>query len=530
MGSEPARRRGRPPGRVTELRAPEGHRFNAETRIGWLLRGWRLAVQPQSNARGFASLLADRGLSADASRLSRWETGRLPAPMEIIAGYEDVLGLPPGDLVATAAFHRRMAGRDARGRAAVAAQPDSAHVEALLDVVVDGEPTGRDWFDFGLVACTLGEQLVLPRSVWRRVTARLVREMGLSLRNAYLSREEGAILLSSHPTARNALVYAVGENVTLPGNLLVTDPMALLEEIEGPQANDLVLRLLGQSNRALRNAAAWAAAGKVARGHFDAAEMQRLEHTVIRQATRHGLHDIGSFGRLADLVAVLPTDAQDRVRHGLHLPPRPAAASPTDAVDAAVLQRVGRPGGQVENPIFERLATLALGHREPERRFLAAWTLYASPTRAVFARQCATQLAGHLAGEHSLDPEMLHRLLMALSVAGTAEQAELLASVLQSDHVGLRPMALLALAHLPDTSPVAEADLAHFVADPDDALARTALYCAGMTGRPVLAELEREDSLPRWRRDAAHWWWTHGPAIREPARAESNGRQVSRGR
>jgi hypothetical protein len=49
-------------------------------------------------------------------------------------------------------------------------------------------------------------------------------------------------------------------------------------------------------------------------------------------------------------------------------------------------------------------------------------------------------------------------------------------------------------------------------------VARAALYFAGMTGDPVLAELEHDRRLDPWRREAARWWLAHGPAIHEPTR------------
>ena len=62
--------------------------IDADIRAGWLLRSWRLALAPESNARSFAATLTMLGRSADASRVSRWETGRLSAPFDVIAAYE----------------------------------------------------------------------------------------------------------------------------------------------------------------------------------------------------------------------------------------------------------------------------------------------------------------------------------------------------------------------------------------------------------------------------------------------------------
>ena len=74
------RRRGRPPGLLVDPTPAEGLDFTVDVRIGWLLRSWRLYGAPDTGARAFSAALVEAGVSADPSRLSRWETGRLAAP------------------------------------------------------------------------------------------------------------------------------------------------------------------------------------------------------------------------------------------------------------------------------------------------------------------------------------------------------------------------------------------------------------------------------------------------------------------
>lgn len=519
-------RRGRPPAPVTDLPPPDGYTHNPETRIGWLLRGWRLVRLPGSNARKFADLLVERGVSADASRVSRWETGMVPAPIEVVEAYEDILGLPAGGLLGATTYQRRMA--SGRRDQPIGYGPDrvrAERVEQVLDVVHDGEPTGRDWFELGMTASTLREQLVLPRSVWRRITARLVTEVGRSVGNAYIARLEGAILFTGHPGASRALVHAIGEHVTSPDNLLLTDPMSLLQEIEAPQANDLVLRLLEQPTPLVRNGAAWACASKVVRGHFSPAELLRLEATVAHAVQQQGYDEDGTFSRLRDLVEVLPGPARERVlglaeRHGVRrydVPDRDT--QPTD-VARAIVQAAGARRGS-DDPMYVRLVERAIWDDHAEMRFLSAFTLKVSARHEEAAVNCAEHVRRHVDGEVPLDRETLHRLMMILSILGEEPQRDLLLRLAHAPDVQLQPMAIHCLGHLPDTARLGVPGLREIVHDDHDPVARAALYCAGMTGDPLLAEAADDLRLADWKRRAARWWLKQDGAIHEPPPGET---------
>ncbi|MGZ4745250.1 MAG: hypothetical protein ACXVYS_18745, partial [Oryzihumus sp.] len=522
-------RRGRPPGPVTDQPAPHGYHHNPETRVGWLLRGWRLATMPGSNARRFAELLNARGISADASRVSRWETGVFPAPIEVVEGYEDLLGLPAGGILGATTFQRRLASGDRRQRINYGPdriQPD--RLEQVLDTVYAGSPTGRDWFELGMTASTLQEQLVLPRTVWDTITARLVNEVGRAVGNAYIARIECAILFTAHPGAARALVRAIGEHVTSPDSLLVTDPMSLLQEIDGPQANDLVLRLLEQPTPLVRNAAAWACAGKVVRGHFGDAELERLERILARAVPDQGLDGGGSVSRLRDLVEVLPEPGRTRLlrlshEHGHHLDQGEEPAG-TDLVEEVAHEIGSRPlpdGAGAEDPMYPSLVERALLDEHAERRFLAAFTLKVSARRGHAAAACTEHLRRHLDDEALLDQECLHRLMVLLSIVAEDAEHDMLLRLAGGEVSSLQAMAVASLAHLPPSRRVQLPDLAELVHSDDDAVARSALYCAGMTLDAVLDRVVDDVRLPDWKRRSARWWRTQPGAIHEPAVQES---------
>ncbi|MGH3332728.1 MAG: hypothetical protein ACRDPJ_15625, partial [Nocardioidaceae bacterium] len=186
-------RRGRRPARVVDPTPTDGTKLDGDARIGWLLRSSRMHLLPDTSARSFAKTLVEVGCSADASRVSRWETGRIPAPVDVVAAYERALGLPPGGLVALTILTRKLADPDARAAMILETHNVSAaRAEKALDAIVDGDPTGEDWLEFSSYVACHPEQLLLPVSLWRTMASRLVKELGLSLGTAYATRNEAA--------------------------------------------------------------------------------------------------------------------------------------------------------------------------------------------------------------------------------------------------------------------------------------------------------------------------------------------------
>ena len=445
------RRRGRPPGLVADLTPSDSAELDADIRAGWMLRCWRLALAPESNARSFAATLTMLGRSADASRVSRWETGRLSAPFDVIAAYEEALDLPRGALVALAMLTRRLS----QPRADLSEVLDPSHVDVdryqhALDVAVDSRAAGGDWLDIASFAASHPEQAILPTSVWRQLAGRLVHELGLAVGAAYATRSQAGLLLSLHERARHAIVVAVGERVTENESRIVSDAISLLQPMADPRAGDLVIRLLGHPEEAARNAAIWAAAAKVSRGHFQGEQLAVLERAVIGLARRHGLDTGGLFGRLSDLVEVLPADVAERVRRAApHLSAAAAPAAPPSAhprsLVAGVARRVARPEGQPEEPMLERLVEEVLSHKVAERRFQAALSIALSPYRARVARGAARHLVEGVPG----DPVLAERVVVLLTAVATEAEWETMRSFAEDPSSPHHLGALVALAHIP---------------------------------------------------------------------------------
>jgi hypothetical protein len=180
---------------------------------------------------------------------------------------------------------------------------------------------------------------------------------------------------------------------------------------------------------------------------------------------------------------------------------------------ARTARDVARPDGEREEPMLERLVEEALAHRVAERRFQAALSIALSPYRTRVARGAARLLLDGVAG----DPSLGDRVLVLLTVVATEEQRDLMRSLAEDPssphHVG----ALVALAHIPPSGVPAPVDLWPFRSpqDAEQETLRAAVYCAGMTGDPVLKQLQVDESQPEWVRIAAGWWLREGPAIHE---------------
>lgn len=514
------RRRGRPPGLLADPTPADSQALDADLRIGWLLRSWRLRLAPESNARSFAATLTALGRSADASRVSRWETGRLPVPFDVIAAYEEALGLPRGVLVALAMTTRKLSRpRDELADVLDPRHVDSDRFQAALDVALDGTPSGGDWLDIASYVATHAEDTVLPTSVWRELVSRLVHELGLSVGSAYATRNQSALLLGLHERAARQIVASIGQRVTANESRVVSDAISLLHHPEDARAGDLVIRLLDHPDEAIRNSAMFAAGAKLSSGHFDAGQLAALERSVVSLALRHGLEAGGLFGRLADLVELLPPDVADRVRRAappLAGPrPRPSTAPIVHprAVVAGRARAIARPDEESEEPMLERLVEEALTHKVPERRLQAALSIAMSPYRSQVARGAARLLHDGSEGERAFQD----RLVMLLTVVATEAERDLLRDLAEDPSSPHHLGALVALAHIPPSGVPTRVHLWP-LESPDEVDAETfraALYNAGMTGDPVLEKLQDDPHHEEWVRVAARWWLREGPAIHE---------------
>jgi transcriptional regulator with XRE-family HTH domain len=524
-------------GRVTAGRpnkiADDDGRFASRTRIAWLLRVSRLyGRDPElAVAKRCAPALSARLGPVTPSQISRWENGVQPVPYRVIRAYEDVLGLPVGQLSAAVdTVHQVRSVRPGAPRLDRRFTPGArlaAELDDLLDrCLCDAPVRGVDWD--GLSARVLAiPHVYLPRPVWSTLVTRLLAEMAVSRGRGYQHRWEALRRLQGHPVAREAIAAAVTEMVADPASQVVVDPLMLL--VHDRHAIQLLVDEVAAptSERTLHAALAVCELAAEA-GRFGGDDAAALGALVRAHLADHGL---AAHLRVAaaDLAARLapPRSRADAGRRGGD---RDGAAGRAAAVAAlvapveAVLDVTARGTSAGENRMLSRLVDELLFSRYVDVRLGAGAVLAASP----FGKPLGDALAGDLAAAVTTgDRPPLHEWAFALGAIGDAGHRAALEALL----AGRVPRAVAAqaafsLGNLPGhtdaavlTQTVRRHDRAWQRTRRDDAeeVLRALLYAAGMQrATPVLSDVRGRADLPGRVRAAARWWLVRpGPVPEE---------------
>ena len=524
--ASPARRRGRPQ-RLPEDPHPLGSGLvGCDQRVAWLLTVARvLGPDPELARRdGFIAALREHGVSVDASRVSRWESGLQPLPSRVATTYESILGLTEGSLVSVASSLRRAFGTGPSTREGLLGDSDASDDELnrLLERTEAGAATGADWLH---LADHFGrfDRVFLREDDWSRLCDRLVTEIGSAVGIGYVRRYEAATAFIRHHNARRHLVLAVGRFVTHPDAQVVAPVLNLLSEVPDPAAAALILRMLSadSENTYLRRAASSVAAVKLARGHFDDSALPRLESHVLGALRRADPLD----GRLDafDLAVRLPEESWQRVAGGLRtrrayglveqarvddeLVSAARAASVVAGLAPAI--QADTPSHQQQEPdlMLRRLLREALVHSHKPRRHYAALLIAASPYAPAAARHCL-----RLASDGN-DLLAARAWTVLMRVADRSLRDAIVERSLVEERPTVRARALVNAGLGGDLTAEQSAAIAEHY-DAARSLERHAsLFALGMAGAPELEAMSGSDD-PETQR-GAKWWLGQGPAIHD---------------
>mgnify|MGYP003716706653 CR=1 FL=1 len=201
----------------------EGY-YDPWARTAWLLVTSRsLGSDPAYADRAtFVDALNDAGINADSSRVSRWESGQHAVSFRALRGYETVLGLPEGALVAA----NRQLVRDCEASAKPPEKVSFAgHDQRSPDVMVsdlvdratdkDDHLTGGDWLRLA-TELERFELVLLSNRTWSLVCERLVHELARTTGVDQLRRFEALSTLVTHPVAQRHVLLALGAWLTDP--------------------------------------------------------------------------------------------------------------------------------------------------------------------------------------------------------------------------------------------------------------------------------------------------------------------------
>lgn len=400
--------RGRPYRLPVDLTPMQTASPSVRDRVAWLLGTSRLYAPDQAVSRRdvFIEQLHALGVVADSTRLSRWEAGRVGAPAPAVAGYERVLGLPEGTLLVAVeelAHAARATGTtDGPGWHAPTAGPDPVtlhhRLDAYFQAVQSGAATGAQWFDLCHLL-TSRDNLYLLQHTWAQISELLAHELARSTGLAFTTRFAALRLLVAHAPSRRHAVRAIGAQVTNPATGFAIHPVSMLGEAQGPQAFDLLFRLLLGAPSHLRAGASWAVADTLSRYDVGDDVLRDVEAVTVEI-----LHRASSAAHRMDAVniyACLPRQSRERIagtridapsRRALALAGstgelRPAAEAQTVSrrVADAVLRRMSTTHHVEVDQMLHRLVREVLFHARHDRRHHAALLLSSSPYRAVVA-------------------------------------------------------------------------------------------------------------------------------------------------
>jgi hypothetical protein len=395
-------------------------RYGCEDAVAWLLRANRLHGHEQRWASMTAFAAAFRGGRwagpVSPSQISRWETAAARAGFGVLRRYEQLLGLPPGRLVAVADWaYRKASGRPGPPALDRGLNPEDPRVqdrmEALFERALSADlMSGPDWDDLSSHLLAFPVAFVHPRTVWADLSERLLAELLVTDGPAWLSRIEAVDRLIAHPRAGPSLIASCAALAADPSCQVVIEPLAILDQTADADASRHVLaQLTGpSSDRALRGALL-AAVGKTRLRHFRPVQL----HTIAAVAADL-LPDTDPPGEVGALAAELlrltaasrigtavdrlrgVTDATTRaiLAHGSILHPD-AAQRVTARILGAATARMHTPlraeaGG---DPVLSRLIGDLLFSPDQNQRLLAGQLISATPYRDGVGAALAAELA-----------------------------------------------------------------------------------------------------------------------------------------
>lgn len=527
MNAPTTRRRGRPYRLPVDPTAVQAAEPSHQHRLAWLLGASRVYAQDTAVARRgtFIEALGDHGVPCDATKLSRWESGRVNVPLTVVRAYEQILGLRPGQLVVAATGFGRGLTRGPVTVQPPAADPAAAHLrlDALFSEVFDGGAAGHAWLELGDLLSHHPHLYLLPET-WQRICELLASELSRATGHGFTTRFEALRMLVANPTSRRYAVKAVGAMTTHPAATFLIHPTALLGEVEDAQPMDLLARVLRMEPSALRAGAAYAVSTKLARGHFGEHELGALE-----SLTRRMLQCSSTLIERADALALawaLPATGRHLATpQGLDRETRTALENVYrggELCDPQVARQVSArlaDAAQEHTPIdyllgqdqmLHRLVRESLFHADPARRFRSALLLSASPYRAQLAQPMAAMITRSDENTAVLAGAVLFQL------AGAEQRGPLLRAGLRERREAVRGTALLAAGQVvEDLSPAETTALIGALSTQETTQATAAAL-------RVLGMARAEECLERvaWSHPhlaaAARWWRENSPLRDSP--------------
>jgi hypothetical protein len=505
--------------------------------VAWLIRVNRIHGRDEklANARTFATAFRGGSWNAPASvsQVSRWETACVRAGCTVLRRYEELLGVPPHQLLAAADWAYRETG-NCTGRPVLDRGVDPTdprildQTEELLDRALSTElMSGADWDRLSSHLLVLPAVLLHPSQAWEHLAQRLLAELLIADGMAWMMRAEAMARLIAHPRTRGPIIDACASLVADPTNQVVIEPLTILDQTADRDANRHVVAQLSAptSERVLRGALL-ACIEKVGRRHFTPDELRRVLCLATDLASA-AAHDTEVRNLATHLCRLASPHTRGSSRDRLRRPIDPTTeailsfgqTAPPASVDqitrrllASVVSGLPRHPRSTTDPMLARLLGEVLFSPNQNERLMAAGLVAATPYRDHVASALATELSAALSAKRT---PLIMAILAALPFVGRRSDRDAVERLVLAS--GLPPQvnegAAWALGHIPGRSDGrfwTAAIEAHVKGPPPDKRRETAqglVYAMGM-GREhrLLRTLRADLTQPASVRNAATWW------------------------
>jgi hypothetical protein len=491
--------------------------------MAWLLATSRLlsTCTAELPREAFLERVRARGVSIDASRISRWESGQLSATHKLIDAYEHVIGLPDGTLWATSRLLHRSVGEDARSATVRPMEArTSEELDDLFDRIESRAATGGHWLRMTSDLAHF-ERVYLHRTTWTTLCTQLVAELTRSSGIAFFRRYEAACALLAHPQGGRHLSRSLGRFVLHPDVQNVSPALTLLREVSDQGAGSLVLKLMSDDNKMLRRGAIGVAASMAARDSFPEGTHDLLERHAGRELSKRGV-----INRRIDAIALatqLPESSYERLlaaipeprvrlrvehaRETLELVPRDLARAVSEAV-ATYAEAATRRAAYDPDQMLRRLVRESLFHVQQERRHLASVLLAVSP----YGEHVARAILDLASDPDDLVAAMSWSVLRRLG--HVLDRKRVTDALVNEARDGIRARGLLTLGLTsgPLEDDAGDMMMATAKETSSDALRHAAVFALGMTDQERLRVLAADQ--PELARPVG-WWRALGPALHD---------------
>jgi hypothetical protein len=487
---------------------------------------------------------------ASESKVSRWETALVRVPHQAMRRYEELLGLFPGLLTATAdnihAYYCTKPGcrRGGTWNGGQGGETPHRRIEELIDKAGSSAVmTGQEWDELTWEIAGQPNFYICPSSTWATLTERLLAEQIIADRVPWAQRFTALDRLLNHPVAQEAAIATCASLAADRTNQVGIEVIGALDITAHRDASQHVLAQLTHPTSDMTfYGALLACVRKLDHGHFTAAESKYLASVVVRLLGDPARHDdarivaMGLLRRLptdvpaavaARLRAVVAGDeALSRVAATGRLGTWGQAAGLVTRVVAAAMARMPREGPWLYDDTLAVVLDEMLYDPVPDVRLEAAFLLNATPYRAPVAAELGAELSRCATGA---DTGLAMCILDALRLIGGHEQRPVVERITLS--AGIPAPVLVSAArnigHLGGTSDNrywSQALARHAqpsklrVSPAGEAILRGLVYGLGMERNDgMLSWIRDHPELPGQARTAASWWLGQTTRTRQSA-------------